>query len=163
TYPTQLRGGLAARVFNGRGLVTIQVDQSNGLGARLHGGGEYWIQSGLALRAGFNDSYGTGGFTYRFAPQFEIDYGVAEDPLGMTHRVGLSYRFGGFFASSQAEPAIFSPTGEKAVTKISLNARTKADPEEWSLDILNKSDEVVRKFGGKGQPPSHIQWDGKDE
>jgi flagellar hook assembly protein FlgD len=21
----------------------------------------------------------------------------------------------------------------------------------------------VRRFGGQGQPPSHIQWDGKDE
>ena len=29
--------------------------------------------------------------------------------------------------------------------------------------MVNKSDEVVRRFGGSGQPPSHVQWDGKDE
>ena len=33
----------------------------------------------------------------------------------------------------------------------------------WALDVLNKADEVVRRFGGAGQPPSHLEWDGKDE
>jgi flagellar hook assembly protein FlgD len=49
------------------------------------------------------------------------------------------------------------------VTKIDLNARTKATPESWSLTIINKSDETVRTFGGKGAPPNHLEWDGKDE
>jgi len=49
------------------------------------------------------------------------------------------------------------------VTRISLNSRTKSEPESWTVEILSKSDEVVRRFGGKGQPPSHLQWDGKDE
>jgi flagellar hook assembly protein FlgD len=49
------------------------------------------------------------------------------------------------------------------VTRFTLNSRTKASPTEWSLDLRNKADEVVRRFGGKGQAPSHIEWDGKDE
>jgi hypothetical protein len=163
TYPVTMRGGLAARVFGGRGLVTAQVDQSQGLGARLHGGAEYWIQSGLALRVGYDDAAGTGGFSYRFSPAYQIDYGIADHPLGMTHRVGLSYRFGGFFANSSASPSVFSPTGDRAVTKITLNSRTKSDPDNWTLDILDKTDAVVRRFSGRGQAPSHIQWDGKDE
>jgi len=163
-YPVDVRGGVAARVLDGRGLVTAQIDQSGGgLGTRLHAGAEYWIQPVLALRVGFDDAYGTGGFSYRFTPQYQLDYGVADQVLGMTHRVGLSYRFGGFFASSKAEPTVFSPTGERAVTKIALNARTKADPERWTLEIVNKADEVVRRFSGAGQPPAHVQWDGKDE
>ena len=162
-YPVQFRGGAAAQVFNGRGMVTAQVDQSEGLGARLHAGAEYWLQPGIGLRVGFDDAYGTGGFSYRFAPQYQLDYGIADQTLGLTHRVGISYRFGGFFASSKAEPSVFSPTGERAVTKIALNARTKAEPDEWTLEIVNKSEEVVRRFAGKGQPPSHVQWDGKDE
>ena len=110
---------------------------------------------------GYDQSYGTGGFSYRFAPQYELEYGAADEPLGMTHRVGISYRFGGFFASSRAEPAVFSPTGEHAVTKIALNSRTKAEPDRWTLEIVNKSDEVIRRFSGAGQPPAHVQWDGK--
>ena len=163
TYPVNVRGGAAARVLNGRGLVAVQVDQAEGLGTRLHAGAEYWLQGGITLRVGFDDAYGTGGFSYRFAPQYQIDYGVADQPLGMTHRIGISYRFGGFFASAKADPDVFSPTGEHAVTKITLNARTKADPDRWTLEIVNKSDEVVRRFSGAGQPPAHVQWDGKDE
>jgi hypothetical protein len=162
-YPTQMRGGVAATLFNGRGLLALEVDNSEGIGARFHAGGEYWIQSALALRVGYSGETGAGGFTYRFAPQYQLDYAVADHDLGMTHRVGLSYRFGGFFASSHAEPEVFSPTGERAVTQIKLNARTKSEPDNWQLDIVNKGDEVVRRFGGKGQPPSHLQWDGKDE
>jgi hypothetical protein len=163
TYPTEYRGGFALSVLGGRGLVTAQLDHAQGPGTRLHGGSEYWIQPGLALRVGFDHDRGTGGFSYRFAPQYQVDYGVADHPLGLTHRVGLAYRFGGFFASSHAEPAVFSPTGEHAVTKITLNARTKAEPQDWTLAIVNKSDEVVRRFGGPGQPPAHLLWDGKDE
>jgi flagellar hook assembly protein FlgD len=58
---------------------------------------------------------------------------------------------------------VFSPTGEQAVTRIALNSRTKAGPQTWALEIVNKSDEVVRRFGGQGQPPAHLEWDGKDE
>ena len=163
TWPMQMRAGFAAQVLGGKGLIVAQVDHSEVLGARFHAGGEYWIQSGLALRLGMDDAAGTGGFSVRFAPQYQLDYGVADHPLGMTHRVGVSYRFGGFFASSKADPAVFSPTGEHAVTKILLNSRTKADAQSWALEIVNKAQEVVRRFGGSGQTPAHVQWDGKDE
>lgn len=162
-WPMQMRAGFAAQVLRGKGLIVAQVDHSEVLGARFHAGGEYWIQSGLALRLGMDDAAGTGGFSIRFAPQYQLDYGVADHPLGMTHRVGVSYRFGGFFASSKADPAVFSPTGEHAVTKILLNSRTKADAQSWALEIVNKAQEVVRRFGGSGQTPAHVQWDGKDE
>jgi hypothetical protein len=163
TYPIEFRGGFAATLFNGRGLITAEVDQSEGPGTRIRGGSEYWVQPMLALRAGYNESAPGGGISYRFNNKYQFDYGVLDHPLGLTHRIGLSYRFGGFFASAKASPEVFSPTGETAVTKISLNARTKAQPESWSLKLMNKSDEVVRTFGGKGQPPAHLLWDGKDE
>ncbi|HEY2956500.1 MAG TPA: PorV/PorQ family protein [Candidatus Eisenbacteria bacterium] len=163
TYPMEFRGGVALDVMNGRGHISAEVDQADGPGARLHGGAEYWIQPGIGLRVGYSDERATGGFTYRFAPQYQLDYGVADHPLGVTHRVGLSYRFGGFYASNRAEPEVFSPTGEKAVTKISLNAHTKGEADSWSLDIESKSAQSVRRFGGPGLPPAHVLWDGKDE
>ncbi len=163
TYPAQFRGGAALSLLQSRALVAFEVDHSEGLGTRYHAGAEYWILSGIALRMGWDQEGGSGGFTYRFAPRYALDYAAADHPLGLQHRVGVSARFGGFFASSNAEPQVFSPTGEHAVTRISLNARTKATPVSWTLDIVNKSDEVVRRFGGQGQPPSHLEWDGKDE
>ena len=163
TYPMEFRGGVAAQMLGGRGLITAQLDKSQDQTARVHGGAEYWIQSGLALRVGLDDSYGTGGFSYRLSPQYQIDYGVSDHVLGLSHRVGLSYKFGGFFASSMSDPEVFSPTGENAVTKIVLNAHTKAEPENWTLSIIDKSDQEVRRFGGKGQPPAHVLWDGKGD
>ncbi len=163
TYPTGFRGGIAYQMLGGRALITAEVDQASGPGTQLRAGTEYWIQPTIALRLGFDQDRAAGGFTCRLASTYQLDYGVADHPLGLTHRVGLSYRFGGFFASSQADPPVFSPTGEHAVTKIALNSRTKAQPRDWTLAILNKSDQVVRRFGGAGQPPAHILWDGKDE
>jgi hypothetical protein len=163
TYAPEWRGGASLRVFGGRGLLTAEMDHSEGPGLSFRGGTEYWIQPGLAFRFGFDDDRGTGGFSYRFTPKYQVDYAVADHPLGMTHRVGISYRFGGFFASSGADPDVFSPTGERAVTKIGLNAHTKADPREWALTFTDKGGAVVRRFGGPGQPPAHLLWDGKDE
>ena len=163
TYPTEIRGGLSLEMLNGRAHLSAEVDHANGPGTSLHGGAEYWVQPGIALRFGYSDDRATGGFTYRFGPQYQMDYGVADHALGLTHRVGFSYRFGGFYASNRAEPEVFSPTGDKAVTKISLNAKTKAKAENWSLEIVSKSGQVVRRFGGPGLPPAHVLWDGKDE
>lgn len=164
TYAMEYRGGVAAHVLGGKGLVTAEVDMpGEGQSARLRGGAEYAIIPGFMLRAGYDTDAATGGLSYRFAPQYQVDYALADHTLGMTHRVGVSYRFGGFFASSRAEPEIFSPTGERAVTKIELNARTKADAGQWKLDIVSKSDDVIRRFGGPGMPPPHVLWDGKDE
>jgi hypothetical protein len=162
-YPSQFRGGFALNVFGGRGTVAAEVDQVNGMAARFHAGAEYWVQGGMALRAGFEGDRATGGFSYRLAPQYQLDYGVADHDLGLSHRVGLSYRFGGFFANSQAMPDLFSPTGERATTQVSLVAHTKAEAKDWSLEFTDKTDQVVRRFGGPGLPPPHVQWDGKDE
>lgn len=161
-WPSRIRAGAAYTALGGRALVTVDVDQSEGSGATLHGGSEYWMQRDFAVRLGWDGDRGTGGFSWRFAPQYQVDYGVADHPLGLSHRVGLAWRFGGFFAGANAEPAVFSPTGERAVTRISLAARTKAAPDDWTLEILDKNESVVRRFGGKGQPPAHVQWDGKD-
>ena len=163
TYPMEVRGGFSYAVLRGRGLITAEVDQASGPGLRLRGGSEYWVQPMFALRVGMDDQNPSGGMSYRFAGHYQFDYGVLDHPLGLTHRIGLTYRFGGFFASAKADPEIFSPTGERATTKIDLNARTKGNTDSWALELINKSDEVVRKFGGKGAPPSHILWDGKDE
>lgn len=162
TYPSNFRGGAALQVLQGRGLVALELSHTEGLGTRFHTGAEYWIMSGIGLRMGYSEDGGSGGFSYRFAPQYSLDYAAADHPLGLQHRIGMSMNFGGFFASSHAEPQVFSPTGEHATTRISLNARTKAGPTTWQLDIVNKADEVVRRFGGVGQPPSHLEWDGKD-
>jgi hypothetical protein len=163
SYPTEMRGGFAAQFLGGRAVLSAEVDRYADAPVRLHTGAEYWIQRRLGMRVGYDDAYAAGGFSYRVTPQVQLDYGVSDHALGLAHRAGFSYRFGGFFASANALPASFSPTGDQPVTQVKLQAHTKAEADRWTLQFVNKSDEVVRQFGGKGVPPAHVLWDGKDE
>lgn len=163
SYAGHLRGGVAARLFGGKGLISTELDQSSGRGLSLHAGTEYWLFPQVGLRLGFDDNSPAGGMSYRLPSGLQFDYGLADHDLGMVHRVGVSWRFGGFHASSEADPPVFSPLGQQSVTKFHLKARTKAGTSDWALDITDKSGRVVRRFGGKGAPPAHVMWDGKDE
>jgi hypothetical protein len=163
SYSRQLRGGLAARLFGGKGLISMEVDQTAESGVSFHAGAEHWLYPQVCARAGMNDTSPAGGFSYRFPTGFQLDYGMSSEEPGVTHRVGISYRFGGYYANSVADPAVFSPLGQQSVTKFHLQSRTKAETRDWNLDIVNKLNQVVRRFGGKGAPPSHLMWDGKDE
>jgi hypothetical protein len=163
TFPFEFRGGMAFKFFGGRGLLSVEMDHRSGPGMGLHTGGEVWVLENVALRGGYHDTDPSGGLSYHFNDAMRFDYGVSDQELGVVHRFGISYRFGGFFASSNAHPEVFSPIGERSVTKFQMKTRTKDDAERWRLDIWDKHDQVVRSFGGTGVPPAHVMWDGKDE
>jgi len=162
-FPLEFRGGFALQFFRGRGLVSAEVDHRSGPGAMFRAGTEFWVHRSIGLRFGYSDTNPGGGFSYRFTPAAQLDYAAMDNELGITHRFGLSYKFGGFFASSEADPPVFSPIGQQSVTKFHLKANTKADAKSWRLEIVDKSKQVVRRFGGQGVPPAHLMWDGKDE
>jgi hypothetical protein len=160
SYPAEFRGGLAYSFFDGRGLLSAELDHRSGPGVSLHGGSEFWVHRTLALRLGYAGSEPGGGVSVRVSPDLRFDYAAVDHELGVTHCVALAYRFGGFFASSQAVPEVFSPLGQQSVTKFNLKARTKVDASSWSLDIVDKSNQIVRRFSGKGVPPAHVMWRG---
>ena len=163
TYPLDYRGGLTVRFLAGRGLVTTEFASRSGYETKFHAGTEFWAHPMLALRVGYNDTYFAGGASFAFSSGIRIDYGMSDHLLGVTHRIGLSYGFGGFYARSEADPPVFSPIGAQSVTRFDLEARTKADAVSWSLDIVDKSGRTVRRFSGRGLPPAHVMWDGKNE
>lgn len=162
-FPVEFRGGFALQFLKGRALITGEMDHRSGPGVSFHAGSEFRVYRGIALRFGYSDTYPAGGFSYRVTPDMRFDYAASDNELGVTHRFGMSYRFGGFFASSRAVPPVFSPIGQQSVTKFHLKAKTKADAASWRLEIIDKSNQVVRQFGGNGVPPAHVMWDGKDE
>jgi hypothetical protein len=161
-YPGELRGGAALTLLEGHGLVSVEAVHRADAGTQLRTGAEFRIQD-LALRVGWFIDNVSAGLGYAFANGLQFDYGMSDHELGMTHRFGLTYRFGGFHADVQADPEIFSPTGLKPVTRFVLTSRTKADTRDWQLNIVDKSGNPVRSFGGQGNPPAHVLWDGKDE
>lgn len=163
SYPMEVRGGVSLYLFGDRGLITAEIDRREGSPIMIRGGSEFWAHPNLGLRFGFYESSPSGGFSARVAPAVRIDYSMSNEELGVTHRLGLSYQFGGFFASSEAIPPVFSPLGEQSVTQFNLQANAKAPITSWELEIVDKSNQVVRRFSGKGVPPSHVMWDGKSE
>lgn len=161
TYPNQLRGGVAVDLLQGRGMITAEVEKIGDLRTNLRGGGEFELSPTITLRAGFDGSSPAGGFTVNLPQDLRLDYGTGNHDLGMIHRFSLSWRFGGFFAKSHSSHAVISPLGTRSATKFELAARTRNEVESWRLEITDKSGEMVRKFGGRGAPPAHVMWDGK--
>ena len=125
-YAAEYRGGLALSLLEGRSVTSTELVHRDGPGTQARVGTEFWIQS-LALRVGYYIDNVTAGFSYMFRNGLQFDYGMADHELGMNHRFGLTYRFGGFHADSRANPEIFSPTGQNPVTKFVLTAQTKAE------------------------------------
>lgn len=163
SYPVDIRGGVTWRGLNGRALLTAEVDSREGPGATFLTGAEVWVHRSLALRAGYAQENVGAGLSVRATHNLSFDYGAQDNELGVLHRFGVVYNFGGFHATSQASPEIFSPAGENSVTSFGLKAHTRGEPAEWTLDIIDKHDQLVRRFGGKGGPPAHVLWDGTNE
>lgn len=162
-YPAEYRGGAALRFLGGRAMITAEVSSRPEYGTYMHAGTEFQVHRMFALRMGYTDSRFSGGASFEFAEGVRLDYGMSDHILGIVHRVGLSYSFGGFYARSEADPPVFSPIGAQSVTRFDLEARTKAETVSWSLYIMDKSDQLVRRFRGQGKPPAHVMWDGKSE
>jgi hypothetical protein len=160
-YAPEYRGGVAVSLLEGAGLLTADVVQREGPGAQLRLGGQFVIGA-LSLRLGHHIENISAGFGYRFENGLSLDYGMNDHELGMVHRFGLNYAFGGFFAGSEAQPAVFSPMGRQPVTRFLLTAHTRGDVRDWQLVISDRSGAVVRSYAGQGQPPAHVIWDGKD-
>jgi len=161
-YAREYRGGVSAALLGGNGLFSAEVVHRDGPGNQLHLGGQYRLNS-LALRAGYGLDNIAAGFSYDFESGLKLDYGVNDHPLGIVHRFGVSYAFGGFYATNQASPATFSPMGYNPVTKFLLTAHTKSGVVDWQLQIRDRSGELVRSYSGRGQPPAQVIWDGKGQ
>jgi len=163
TFPFEFRGGAAISYLKGRGVLSAEIDHRSGPGATYFVGTEFWAHEKMALRVGYFNEEPSGGFSFLAGPAFQFDYGMSDSELGVVHRVGLSYKFGGFFANSYATPEVFSPLGQQSVTKFNLKSKTKTETESWNVEIVDKHNQVVRRFGGQGGPPAHVMWDGKDD
>ena len=161
TYLRELRGGVAVPVSAGNGLLAMDVVQRDGASTQVHAGGRFRLQA-LELSLGYDIDNFAAGFSYRLPSGLQLDYAMSDHDLGLVHRIGIIWRFGGFSAEAQAMPAVFSPTGSEPVTRFALKARTRSDASAWQLEIIDGSGLVVRTYAGQGQPPADIVWDGKD-
>jgi hypothetical protein len=126
----------------------------------LFAGAEYNLLDNFFIRAGYNTlseiSAGL-GFAMEGA---SIDYGFVYNSLGLSHKAGLSYSFGGYEAALKADPPNFSPVGAYKKTYIRISALTKYEIFKWTIEIKDKKGEVLKNWYGAGNPDTEVVWDG---
>ncbi|MDI6704422.1 MAG: PorV/PorQ family protein [bacterium] len=91
--PLNVKFGLAYKM-NDFIILLLDVDKSEDRSFKFHGGLEFWIsEERFALRIGYDQSNLTFGIGVRLK-DFQIDYAVIDQDLGLSHRISISIEFG---------------------------------------------------------------------
>jgi len=121
--PMTYRGGIAIELVPGSFVLSTDISKSIDTEFRYHLGATYTYQDMATLRVGNRfsaeqvilPSFGVG---FLVQQQFQIDYTFSNiQELGITHRVGLSFRFPSgtkYRAFSQRTKAIYPPSQVRA-------------------------------------------------
>jgi hypothetical protein len=159
TFPLTLRAGGALHLRGGRMLTTLDAPLV------LQAGGEYWMPGGFALRSGWDtqrSGYGAGG-GYRNGP-WQLDYAVADSPVGLSHRLSFTWRFGiATGISLRSDAARFSPSGERNKVDFELKSQFRGKAKSWELAIFDGDGNAVHTASGGKEPPATYAWDGRDD
>jgi len=89
-----------------------------------------------------------------------LDWGTARDVLDRT----TPDLYAPFLAASATEtsPYVARPWLERfAVGPVARFRPDVKGVEQWKLTVVNARAEVVASFGGRGQPPRELAWDGR--
>lgn len=68
--------------------------------------------------------------------------------------------------SFDVTPKIHRPDGSGAIVipaHFALAATDRHNVSAWSMEIRKKSGELFRSYGGQGNPPAEVVWDGNDD
>jgi outer membrane protein OmpA-like peptidoglycan-associated protein len=187
TFSEPLNGNLGASLFSqnfilkqAQNILALDLDGTIDTGIGFKIGDEYKInfdRNGIALRAGYEgDSldYSVTNLTlgvglYHSFDDFDasLDYAyVPYSVLGDTDRITLNIVVGGnpvpplVSASALSAPSfVLGP--DKA--RIQIGTRGDEAITKWKINILNDSGKLIRTVSGKGTPPNHYDWDGRDQ
>jgi hypothetical protein len=163
SFPVTIKFGTALKLFGDRVIPVLDVVQElAGKDLKFRMGIELYPIQQAAVRAGLDETELTFGAGFYLKP-YRVDYSLSHQELGFTHRISLTFAFGGFDINLSADPKIFSPVGTRKSTTISIYAVTKYPISEWELNVANEDGDVVRSWSGDEKPPQYITWDGKDD
>jgi hypothetical protein len=158
---TSVRAGLGLKLLDKQLKMAVDAEkyfiESDPV---VYAGIEYGLFNLLYLRGGYNT---TGNVTTGFGILYQdisFDYGLSFNELIMSHKIALSYRFGGYELKLKAEPEIFSPIGGIKKTYIRVYAKAKFEIYKWKIDITDRKGNVVKSWFGSGNPDEALIWDG---
>jgi hypothetical protein len=179
-YPITVRAGVAARLYNDRIAVAVDVVKIVNAGRleqhtpKPHGGVEFQIipdvltqrigvdMNELSVGAGLKKVWGNAalGVDYAFLLHYQSNY-----MLSPTHKVGLNIEFAGYRTWIQSTPRVFSPTPDdkRNVLWMDVKVLSRRKIKRWQILLKNNLGEVVRTFSGWEMPPLRLAWDGLDD
>ena len=163
TFPLTIKVGSALKSFNNNFLLGLDVEKLHSRGYKTHLGAEYWLRHrSVALRMGLDNTEITSGVGIDFE-KYIIDYSLSHQNLGYAHRFSFTYVFETFAVKIQVSPKAFSPLGKYNWTTIKMDIKQKDKVKKWDLTIKDKTGATVKTYEGKGEPPSELTWEGRDE
>ena len=158
-----------------RDIFALDLDGNIDTGMKIGIGDEYKMTFGrndVALRAGYSTADDLSGLTagVGLAHRFDdftasLDYAfVPYGVLGDTHRISVNLVIGGELLKPQ--PYVNSDRyfilGQQTVGT-SFVVKTEEPIESYKINILDPKGAVVKTLAGKGNPPSHYLWDGRNQ
>ena len=160
-----LRGGTCLHFFNNRFLVLADLVKTDYMDLDFQGGMEAWPMRQLCLRGGYDtvreqSSFGAGVCWQNW----QLDYTHISHDLGSTTVVGATMRFG--IASGvaiQGDRMRFSPSGNDRSVAFGIATALHGEIAEWSVEIRDQNDVLVRRIFEEGPPPAEVRWSGEDE
>lgn len=162
--PFVMRMGATANLLDGKMKITLEAEKNfSGVNPELFFGTEYDVLNLLYLRAGAgslgadNELTAGAGIAYK---NIIFDYAATMNSLVLSHKFGLSYRFGTYGVFLKAEPAIFSPFGGNRRVYITAESNTKYEAYKWIMQIKGPDGRTAKEWMGAGTPDSQFVWDG---
>ncbi len=160
-FVTSVRVGAGLKLLDKKLRIAVDAEkyfiESNPI---VYTGIEYGLFDLLYLRGGYNTAGDiTTGLGISFQDIF-FDYGLSLNELTMSHKIALSYRFGGYELKLKAEPEVFSPIGGNKKTYIRVYAKAKHEIYKWKVEVTDWKGNVVKAWFGAGNPDEVLIWDG---
>src|SRR5579871_5277931 len=156
-------------------IIAADMDIQNDTGFKVGIGDEYRMTFGrndVFLRVGYTTVADLTGLTagagigHRFDDfDAQVDYAyVPYGILGDTHRISLSVIIGGALVKPDAY-AVASPAFILGQQTVGVNFSTHSEEpiDSYKINILDSNGMLVKSLSGKGNPPSHYLWDGRNQ
>jgi tetratricopeptide (TPR) repeat protein len=167
TYPLDITIGAAYNLLSGESwLLALDVNKTGSRSAKISIGTETSLWKFMNLRAGYNETEVSGGLGFKLYTSFgrvDIDYALSYhnavsgyEGLGITHRMGLSLRFGekvpmeAVLPETESELQEIIKTAKERLEKMSKEPETmRPEPETIKSEVESERRNKIKEHHEK--------------